>query len=115
MAEAAKVIRMAGSGEQQLRDAIQSGMLSVDAERAYRQVLENNKRLRSENRKLRERLAVVQESRKNERRDRAEAYRMVFAKDAEYQRVKDWRLSINIGLMAIGGTIVAVATVLALL
>lgn len=114
MAEAAKVIRMAGRGEQQLRDAIQSGMLSVDAERAYRGVLEENKRLRKENRVLKERLAVVQETRRNERRDRAEAYSMVFAKDAEYQRVKDWRLSIIIGLMAIGGTIVAVATVLAL-
>lgn len=115
MAEAAKVIRMVGSGEQQLRDAIQSGMLSVDAERAYRQVLENNKRLRNENRKLRERLAVVQESRKNERRDRAEAYRMVLAKDAEYQRVKDWRLSINIGLMALGGLILAVSTIVAMM
>lgn len=115
MAEAAKVIRIVGSGEQQLRDAIQSGIVSVDAERAYRQVLEDNKRLRRENRVLREQLAVVQESRKNERRDRAEAYRMVLAKDAEYQRVKDWRVSACVGFMAIGGLILAVSTIVAMM
>lgn len=115
MAEAAKVIRITGSGEQQLRDAIQSGIVSVDAARAYMQVLEDNKRLRRENRVLRERLAVVQESRKNERRDRAEAYRMVLAKDAEYQRARDWRVSACIGLMAIGGLAFAVATIIAMM
>lgn len=115
MAEAAKVIRMTGSGEQQLRDAIQSGMLSVDAERAYRQVLENNKRLRKENRELKERLAVLEANRAEERRCKVEAYRMVIARDSEHQRARDWRLAACIGLMSVGGFIVAIATVLAVL
>lgn len=115
MAEAAKVIRMAGSGEQQLRDAIQSGMLTVDAARAYRRVLDENVQLRKENRALKERLAIVQASRRTERRDRAEAYRMVLAKDSEYQRARDWRAATYIGLMSLGGIIVALATALAML
>lgn len=115
MAELAKVIRMYGDGNQQMIDAIQSGMLSVDAERAYRQALEENKRLRKENRELKELLAVVQESRKNERRDRAEAYRMVLAKDSEHQRLRDWRLAICIGLVSVGGFIVAISTMIAMM
>lgn len=115
MAEAARVIRMYGDGHEQMVDAIQSGMLSVDAERAYRGVLEENKRLRKENRVLKERLAVVQESRRNERRDRAEAYRMVLSRDAEYQRTRDWRIATGIGLVSLGGVLVALATAVVLL
>ena len=102
MAEAARVIRMVGKGEQQLRDAIQSGMLSIDAERAFKQVLEDNKRLRKENRELKERLAVVRESRAEERRCKVEAYRMVLSKETDYQRAKDWRVAACVALVAVG-------------
>lgn len=115
MAEAAKVIRMAGSGEQQLVAAIQSGMVSVDAERAYKQVLSDVQRLRKENRDLRMQLKVVERSRKMERECKVEAYRMVIAKDSDYQRARDWRLSKNIALMAIGGAVVAVSTIIAMM
>lgn len=115
MAEAARVIRISGSREQQLRDAIQSGMLSADADRAYRRVLDDNKRLRSENRKLKERLAVVDQSRTEDRRYKIEAYRMVLEKDAEYRRARDWRVATCIGLMSIGGFAVSIATVLVML
>lgn len=115
MAEQARVIRMYGDGNQQMIDAIQSGMLSVDAERAYRKALEDNKRLRKENRMLKERLSVVQESRKNERRDRIEAYRMVFERNADYQRMRDWRLTACIGLVSIGGFTLAILTIIAMM
>lgn len=115
MAETAKVIRICGSGAERLQAAIKTGLLTTDAVRACNEVIDENKRLRKENRLLKERLAVVQESRRNERRDRAEAYRMVLAKDSEYQRARDWRVAKNIGLLALGGLAVALITVAALL
>lgn len=115
MSEAARVVRLSGYGENRLREAIQSGMLTADAERAYRQVIEDNKRLRRENRVLRERLAIVQASRRNERRDRVEAYRLVLAKDAEYQQARDWRTAGFVAAAALGGILVAIATTLAVM
>lgn len=115
MAEAAKVIRIAGNGAQRLLDAVQSGMLSVDAERAYREVLEDNERLRKENRQLKEDVRVLRAMRKQEQRCRVEAYRMVFERNEEYRKVRDWRYSIAIGLMALGGLILAVSTIVAMM
>lgn len=112
---AAKVVRISGNGDQRLREAIQSGMLSADAARAYKQVLAENQRLKAENRDLKMRLQVVYRSRAEERRCKTEAYRMVLAKDAQYQRMRDWRVAGGVGLMSLGGIAVALLTVAAVL
>ena len=116
MSEAtAKVVRISGYGAAGLSDAIQSGMLSVDAARAYKQVLAENARLKRENRDLKMELQVVRRSRQTELRCKIEAYRMVFAKEADHQRARDWRVATYIGLFALGGIAVALLTVAAVL
>lgn len=115
MAEAAKVVRIVGNGEQRLRDAVESGMLSVEAERAYKQVLEDCNRLKRENHNLRMQLQVVLRSRKQDRECKIEAYLTLLEKSTDYQRARDWRLATSIGLMAVGGAIVAVSTFIAML
>lgn len=115
MSEAAKVVRLSGYGEDHLRDAIQSGMLSADAVRAYKQALSEIQSLRRENNDLKTRLNIVQASRAGERRCKIEAYRMVIAKEAQYQRARDWRISILTAAAAIGGISVAIATVIAVI
>lgn len=54
----AKVIRYAGDGAQTLREAIESGMLAVDAERACRATAEENEALKREVARLRRALAI---------------------------------------------------------
>lgn len=115
MAEAARVVRLSGYGKSELVDAIQSGMLSADATRAYRQVLTENARLERENNELRVQLRIIRANRANERRCKIEAYRMVLARDADYQRSRDWRRSVKIGIFALGGLVTAIATVVAVL
>ena len=55
----AKVIRIS-SGAEGLRAAIESGMLAVDAQRAYKQVLGENTALKRENEELRIRVAQAE-------------------------------------------------------
>lgn len=111
----AKVIRISENSEQRLADAIRSGILTADAERAYRQVLEENERLQRENMCLRIQLRVVRRSRAIERQCKTEAYRMVLAEDSEYQQHRDWRLATYIGLISLGGIAVALLTCAAVL
>ena len=115
MGEAAKVIRISGSGSKLLQEAIESGMLAADAERACRQVLAENERLRKENRELKRWLAIDRAIRKDDRRCKIEAYRIELARQSDHQQWRDWRWTICIGLMAIGGYAVAIATVIVLL
>lgn len=111
----AKVVRISGNGEQRLMDAIQSGMVSAEAARAYKQVLSDNQRLRRENRDLKMELEVVRRSRAEERRCKIEAYRMTIARETDYQRARDWRVAGGILLMSLGGVAVALLTVAAVL
>lgn len=111
----AKVVRISGGGEERLMGAIQSGMLSADAVRAYKQVLSEVEWLRRENKYLEMQLQVMRRSRATERRCKIEAYRMVLAKDSEHQRSRDWRVASYIGCVALGGVAVALLTVAALL
>ena len=115
MSEAARVVRLSGYGNQQLMDAIRSGMVSADAARAYKRVLEENERLKRENRNLRMELQVVRRSRKTERQCKVEAYRMVLAKDAEHQKWRTWRFSAGVLLFGAGGVVTAIATMLAVM
>lgn len=115
MSEAAKGIRIVGSGEQIIREAIQSGMMTVEATRAYKQVLADNERLRRVNRDLRMQVQVYQRSRAVERKCKAEAYRMVLAKDSDYQRDRDWRVAYRFGLVTIGALVMALATLIVVL
>ena len=70
----AKVIRIA-SGAEGLRAAIESGMLAVDAQRAYRQVLGENAALKRENAELRQRVAEVEAINSEYREAQIEAIR----------------------------------------
>ena len=105
----AKVIRFSGSGDELMQHAIESGMVSADAARAYKQVLAEVQHLRRENRELKRQLAAAQESRRIERRCKATAYRMALdiANERGQRRVS---LALLICVFALGGLAVALLT-----
>ena len=115
MREAAKVIRMSGYGVDTIRDAIQSGMLSAEVQRACQRLLEDNGRLARENGLLRERTAVLEKVCRDNQRARVEAYRDVLAKESEYKRMWDRRLWAFAAAFGGGCVIMALATVLVML
>ena len=112
MSEAAKVIRLSGYGADSLQDAIKSGMLSADMQRACERVLDDNARMRRENGLLRERVAVLEQSRRNDQRAKTDAYRTVLAKEANYRQMWDRRLWAFAATFGAGLVIMALATVL---
>ena len=112
MTEAAKVIRMSGYGVDTIRDAIQSGMLSADMQRACQRILEDNGRLKRENGLLRERAAVLERVCRDNHRARVEAYREVIAKESEYKQMWDRRLWAFAATFGAGLVLMALATVL---
>lgn len=76
MMEKARVIRVA-CGAEGLRAAIESGVLAVDAQRAYKRVLEENEALLKENERLRLRLAQAEAINAREREIQIEAMRRI--------------------------------------
>ena len=76
MMEKAMVIRVA-CGAEGLRAAIESGVLAVDAQRAYKRVLEENEALLKENERLRLRLAQAEAINAREREIQIEAMRRI--------------------------------------
>ena len=76
MMEKARVIRVA-CGAEGLRAAIESGVLAVDAQRAYKRVLEENEALLKENERLRMRLAQAEAINAREREIQIEAMRRI--------------------------------------
>lgn len=115
MAEAARVIKLTGAGTDALRQAIESGVLSVEARRIAERVIKENEVLRRRN------LHLEMENRDlktlNTRYRRLEMdtiEQAVRAQDASAVR-KDWRRTIYVSVFGAGVVAAMLLTVAVLI
>ena len=105
MAEAARVIKLVGGGADALRQAIESGVMSVEARHMAERVLAENGALRRRN------AALELENRDLEMRTIDQAVR---AQDAGTAR-RDWRRTIYVSVFSAGALAAMMLTVVALI
>lgn len=115
MAAAARVIKLTGAGTDALRQAIESGVLSVEAKRMAERVLAENGALKRRN------LALETEIRDlrtlNERYRKLEMQTIeqaISAQDASLER-RDWRRTIYLSMFSAGALAAMMLTVAVLI
>lgn len=115
MAEAARVIKLTGAGTDALRQAIESGVLSVEAKRMAERVLKENENLRRRNLHLEmENRDLKTLNRRYRRLEMDTIEQAMRAQDTSAAR-KDWRRTIYVSIFGAGAMAAMLLTVVALI
>lgn len=113
--EAAKVIKLVGGGTDALRQAIESGVLSVEARRMAERVLAENETLRVRLRRAEEENHDLKTLNAKYRDLEMRTIRAAVDAQEGAQARKDWHVTITVTLFAAGAIAAMLLTVAALL
>lgn len=118
----ARVIRMTSLGAEGLRQAIEDGIGNADTIELAKRVMDENDALKKENsalrgrlRKAMEELEIIRGTTQRLQAGLAEGYRLAFDGEAQVRQTKAWRRAMLVMAGCIGGVIVMLATVLAMI
>lgn len=113
--EAAKVIKLVGGGTDALRQAIESGVLSVEARRMAERVLRENETLRRRLRRAEEENHDLKTLNAKYRDLEMRTIRAAVDAQEGAQARKDWHVTVTVTLFAAGAIAAMLLTVAALL